>query len=135
MSDGYEDIISMHYRKSDRYPHMSIRDRAAQFAPFSALTGYSDTVNEAGRLTDGRRTLDDYEKELINRELQYALYIIDISPMAAVVYFVPDEKKSGGAYRAVKERIDRIDDYERTVILVTGEVIPIDEISFLIIEK
>lgn len=135
MSDGYEDIIDIPYQKSDRYPHMSIRDRAAQFAPFSALTGYSDTVSEAGRLTEGRRMLDEYEKELINRELQYALGTTEASPLATVVYFVPDERKNGGAYRAVKERIDRIDDYERTVILSSGEVVPIDEIAVLVIEK
>ena len=135
MKDLYEDIINEEYHKSDRYPHMPLRDRAAQFAPFSALTGYSDIVDETGRLTDNRKLLDEYEKEEINRELQYALEHIDDLPYAAFIYFVRDKKKSGGLYRSVKEQIESIDEFERKVILITGEVIPIEDIFSLSVDK
>ena len=135
MNGPYEDIINLEYQKSDRYPHMPLRDRAAQFAPFSALTGYSDVVDETGRITDYKRELDEYEIEEINRELQYALENIEKNPIATFIYFIRDKKKSGGAYRTVKERIDRIDEYSRTVLLVSGEVIPIGDIFSLVIDK
>lgn len=135
MTDDYKDIINMEYHKSDRYPHMSLRDRAAQFAPFSALTGYSDIVDEAGRTTQSQRMLDEYEKEIINRELQYALNIIDTKPLATLKYFIRDKKKSGGEYRTVMDRIVRIDEYSKTVLLISGEKIPIDDISQLMINR
>ena len=135
MNDLYEDIINEEYHKSDRYPHMSLRDRAAQFAPFSALTGYSGIVDETGRLTDSRKLLDEYEKEEINRELQYALAHIDKQPSATFIYFVHDKRKSGGSYRSVNEQIDSIDEIEKKVILVTGEVIPVDDIFSLSVNK
>ena len=93
MRNEYDDIIDLEYKKSDRYPHMSLRDRAAQFAPFSALVGYSDVVDETGRQTDKRRTLDEYEIEAINRELQYALDVIEQKPAATLIYFINDKKK------------------------------------------
>ena len=135
MRNEYDDIIDLEYKKSDRYPHMSLRDRAAQFAPFSALVGYSDIVDETGRTTDKRRTFDEYEIEVINRELQYALDIIDRKPAATLIYFINDKKKSGGAYRTVRDKIDRIDDYEKTVTLVSGEHIPIEDIFAIVIDK
>lgn len=133
--EGYDDIIDMEYQKSDRYAHMSLRDRAAQFAPFSALTGYSDVVDETGRMTEGRRALDEYEIEAINRELQYALENIYAKPLATFIYFISDKRKSGGAYRTVTERIDRIDEFEKRVLLQTGEIIPIEDIFALVINK
>ena len=135
MKDNYDDIINMPYRKSEKYPHMSIYDRAAQFAPFSALTGYSDTIDEEERLTSVRTSLDEYEIELINRELQYAVERIEEKPLATVTYFVPDLRKSGGAYHTVSGRIERIDDNERKVKLVSGMIIPIGEIFALEIER
>ena len=135
MSRPYEDIIDIEYRKSDKYPHMPLRDRAAQFAPFSALTGYSDVVDETGRITDSQKTLDEYEIEAINRELQYALENIERKPLGRFVYFIRDKKKSGGEYRTVEERIDRIDEFSGMVLLISGELIPIEEIFALSVDK
>ena len=135
MIDEYDDIINLEYRKSDQYPHMSLRDRAAQFAPFSALTGYDDVVDEVGRATESRRELDEYEIRIINGELQYINDNIDDKPFITVVYFVLDKKKSGGAYRTVRDRVERIDEYDKTIILVSGEIVPIDDIFALTIDK
>ena len=135
MIDEYDDIINLEYRKSDQYPHMSLRDRAAQFAPFSALTGYDDVVDEVGRATESRRELDEYEIRIINGELQYINDNIDDKPFITVVYFVLDKKKSGGAYRTVRDRVERIDEYDKTIILASGEIVPIDDIFALTIGK
>ena len=133
--DRYDDIIDLEYQKSDRYAHMTLRDRAAQFAPFSALTGYSDVVDETGRVTEARRALDEYEIDAINRELQYALEHIHTKPKATVIYFINDKRKSGGAYRTVTEQIERIDEFDKSVLLQTGEIIPIEDIFALAINK
>lgn len=135
MRNDYEDIIDLEYKKSDKYPHMSLRGRAAQFAPFSALTGYSEVVDETGRLTDKRRALDEYEIETINRELQYALGVIEEKPSVTLIYFISDKKKSGGAYRTVRDKIERIDEFERTLTLTSGEYVPIEDIFALAVDR
>ena len=135
MNDIYDDIINLEYHKSDRYPHMSLQDRAAQFAPFSALTGYYDVVDETGRLTDSRRELDEYEIEAINRELQYATEHLEEDLMATFIYFVKDKRKSGGSYRTVKDRIVRIDEISKEVFLSSGEIVPIEDIFALSVDK
>lgn len=135
MKDLYKDIIDQEYHKSDRYPHMTLRDRAAQFAPFSALTGYSDIVDETGRMTESRRELDEYEIEEINRELQYALEHIDEKPYATFIYFIRDKRKSGGSYRTVKAQIGEINEFDKTVLLTSGEIIPIEDIFALTVNK
>ena len=135
MTDRYEDIINMPYKKSEARPHMSARDRAAQFAPFSALTGYSDIVDETGRLTSKRASLDEYQIELIDRELQYAADFINERPLATATYFVPDNKKSGGEYRTLKERIEKIDIYERHIVFSSGDTVPFDELIALCVER
>ena len=114
---------------------MSARDRAAQFAPFSALTGYSDIVDETGRLTSKRASLDEYQIELIDRELQYAADFINERPLATATYFVPDNKKSGGEYRTLKERIEKIDIYERHIVFSSGDTVPFDELIALCVER
>lgn len=135
MTDNYDDIINMTYKKSDRRVHMSIYDRAAQFAPFSALTGYSDIVGETERLTSRKIQLDEYEVEHINRELRYAMEHIEEYPEAVMTYFVPDEKKSGGEYRTLKDKIKKIDDYEGKILFTSGVVIPFEEIIVLSVER
>ena len=135
MKDTYDDIIDLPYCKSDKYPHMSHEDRAAQFAPFSALTGYSDIVDETGRLTDCRKALDEYKIEEINRELQYAAEHIGDDHFVTFVYFLKDKKKSGGEYRTVTDRIIRVDEFTKEVYLSSGEIIPIEDIFSLSVNK
>ena len=133
--EKYNDIIDLPYQKSDKYAHMSISDRAAQFAPFSALTGYSETVDEVERLTSEKIELDQYEIEKINRYLQYAAERIDEMPFATVTYFVPDKKKCGGAYLTVKEPIKNIDEYEKKVVMASGRTIPMLDIFSIKLDK
>ena len=130
----YDDIINLPRPVSARHQKMSVSDRAAQFAPFSALTGYDDTVNEAQRLTSERIELDEYEKELIDRRLQYLFENIKANPRIKVIYFIHDSKKSGGEYNAVKGTLEKIDDFERKLTVSTEKSkieIEIDEIFSL----
>jgi len=104
-------------------------DRAAQFSPFAALTGYDAAVAETGRLTDERLELAEEEKEVIGLRLQLLLEHLDERPEVTIIYFVPDERKTGGAYKSVTGIVKKIDEYERSIVLFSGERIPIDEIS------
>lgn len=103
-------------------------NRAASFAPFAALTGYDDAVRETARLTSERIELDEWTKEILNNKLRIALDKAGEQPEISITYFLPDKKKSGGAYVTVKAVIRRIDEYERLVIFTDKSSIPIDDI-------
>lgn len=104
----YEDIISLPHHVSDHHPQMSIHDRAAQFSPFAALTGYGDAVEETARLTSQKKILDETEREALDRQLASLAGLLEESrkadgrrgrvPGVRITYFLPDQKKSGGAY-------------------------------------
>ena len=108
---------------------MSAADRAAQFSPFAALTGYADILAETGRLTERRMELSDEEKERLDSRLRMALARFAESPVVAITYFQPDGKKSGGAYQTVSGVVRQIDALARSVRLSDGTQIPLDEIS------
>lgn len=129
----YGDIINLPYVKSKDRKHMSVSDRAAQFAPFAALTGYEDAVAETARVTDTRDELDEYEKSAINARLQY-LYD-NPGTVASVVFFKEDEKKSGGAYVTFTGAVRKVSAVERRLITEDNEIIPIDDIYSVDIEK
>ena len=135
MSGKYDDIIGLPHHVSSKYPPMSIRDRAAQFAPFSALVGYYDTIKETGRRTNERIDLDECEIESINRELQIAYENIEKRPKVKVTFFAPDKLKNGGEYRFIEDRVIKMDDYLRTVTFMDGNVIPMDDIYSFVVEK
>ena len=128
MSGTYDDIIHLPHHVSQTRPQMSAADRAAQFSPFAALTGYGAAVTEAGRLTDRRVELTESEKEALNERLLLLREQLAEWPEITVTYFQPDEKKSGGAYVSVTGAVKKIDEYERTVRLFGSEKISIDEI-------
>lgn len=127
-SNKYDHIINLPHYVSDKRPKMPMIDRAAQFAPFAALTGYEDAVKETGRLTDDATELPEYVKANINNKLRIVMECIDIQPEINITYFVPDSKKSGGAYISVTGIVKSVEEYERSVILVDKTVIPIDRI-------
>lgn len=102
MTEKYEDIINLPHHVSETRPQMSMLDRAAQFSPFAALSGYDDAVKEAGRLTDNRVELGDEGQDLLDRKLQYLQEIIADRPEISVTFFIPDEKKPGGSYAILK---------------------------------
>lgn len=125
----YDDIINLPHHQSQTRVHMSLYDRAAQFSPFSALTGYDDAVKESARLTDQKHELSDEAISQLNAKLMFIKEQIKNQPEITVTYFVPDEKKDGGTYITEKSAVKRIDDFERVIILKNNAKIPFDNIS------
>ena len=127
-SNNYEDIINFPHHVSVKRPQMSMLDRAAQFSPFAALTGYDDAIQETGRLTDEKINLSEEEKEALDRKQQILLERLDERPALTVIYFVPDEKKSGGAYVTKSGNLKKIDEVERMMTLTDGTKISLDDV-------
>ena len=131
MKTPYDDIIHLPHHVSQNHPQMSMLDRAAQFAPFAALTGYKAAVGETARLTAERRELDAQEAEELNRRLAALIAHLPERPKVTIEYFVPDERKAGGAYVSVTGVVRSISVAERIVALVNVDVIPLDDIVSL----
>ena len=128
MKTPYDDIIHLPHHVSQNHPHMPMLDRAAQFAPFAALTGYEAAVGETARLTAERRELDAQEAEELNRRLSTLISLLPDRPEATIEYFVPDDRKAGGAYVTVTGRVRHISVPEKTLVLEDGTVIPIEDV-------
>ena len=128
MNDRYDDIIHLPHHVSKTRPQMSMMDRAAQFSPFAALTGYDAAIKETGRLTDEKIELGEETKAVLDRKQCYLSNMISVQPEITVTYFLPDERKSGGTYLSVTGKLKRIDEYERMMILTDGKKIPLDDI-------
>lgn len=128
MTNSYDDIIHLPHHVSKTRPQMPVSDRAAQFAPFAALSGYDAAIRETARLTDERLELDEHMKSALSDRLQMIAERIDERPEISITYFVPDEKKDGGAYITAAGTAKKIDEYERIVLMDDGTAIPIDEI-------
>ena len=107
---------------------MSAISRAAQFSPFAALTGYDAEIKETARLTDEKVELDEDSVNDSNAKLRYIKDNIDENPEITVEYFVLDEKKSGGAYLTLSDRVRIIDEYERAIVFISGKRVIIDDI-------
>ena len=118
----YGDIIDLPRPVSRKHPPMPRMNRAAQFAPFAALTGYDDLIREAERFTDRERELDESAKEEIGEKLLLLAREVP-SPEAVFTYFVADGKKEGGAYVTKNARLSRLDELSGTVILDDGTAI------------
>ena len=125
-SNKYDHIINLPHYISEKRPRMPMIDRAAQFAPFAALTGYDDAVKETGRLTDVATELPEYVKANINDKLRIIMECIDIKPEINITYFIPDSKKAGGAFTTITGVVKSVEEYERIVILTDKTVIPMD---------
>ena len=125
---NYDDMINMPCPTSPRHPRMPRADRAAQFAPFAALTGYDAAIDETGRLTDQKIDISEDMREKLDLKQNFLADIIDDQPEISVTYFVPDKKKSGGAYITANGRLKQIDEYEQFIILTDGKKIPIQEV-------
>ena len=128
MTKTYDDIIHLPHHVSATHPHMAAIDRAAQFSPFAALTGYDAAIKETARLTDKRVELDESMKAALSNKLQMIADRLKEHPEIAITYFQPDGKKNGGAYVTVINTVKKIDVYKRIVVLTDGIVIPVDEI-------
>lgn len=125
----YDDIINLPHHVSKTRPQMSMLDRAAQFSPFAALTGYDAAIKETGRLTDEKIELDEDTKVALDMKQAYLVEMIDEQPEITVTYFLPDTKKSGGAYVSATGKLKRFDEYERLLIMTNGKKIPMDDIA------
>lgn len=126
--DNYGDIINMPHHVSEVYPQMSIEGRAAQFAPFAALTGYSDAVKETARLTEKRIEIDEELKLQLNSKLHKIIENTSTNTQVTFTYFVYDDKKEGGKYVNKKGCIKKIDIANEYIILTDKTKIPINEI-------
>ena len=125
----YDDIINLPHHVSATRPQMSMLDRAAQFSPFAALTGYDAAIKETGRLTDEKIEMDEDRKTALDMKQTYLIEMLDEQPEISITYFLPDTKKSGGAYVTVTGNLKRFDEYERLLILTDGKKIPMDDIA------
>lgn len=122
---SYEDILELPRHCSDSRAHMTRLNRAAQFAPFAALSGYEAEIAEAGRLTEPAAELMEDEALRIDRALRWAL---QSGEEVAVTYFVPDERKSGGACRSIRGKIRKVLEPEGLLLTEQGEKIPLERI-------
>ncbi len=124
----YDDIIDLPHHRSARRGHMSLQDRAAQFSPFAALTGFDAAIEETGRLTDNQRQLEEYGNTLLDRKLTQLRELLPRHPEVTITYFLPDSRKAGGAYAQVQGELKKIDLYSRQIFLMDGQRIPMDSI-------
>lgn len=128
MRNDYDDIINLPHHVSKTRPQMSMIDRAAQFSPFAALTGYDAAIKETGRLTDDKIELDDDALSDLNMRYQILIDKLDEQPDVAITYFKSDETKDGGAYLTITDKIKRIDVYERLITTMDGTKIPMNDV-------
>ena len=126
MSGRYDDIIHLPHHVSPTRKRMSMTDRAAQFSPFAALTGYEAAIAETGRLTDARAELAVDGRELLDRQLRALAEQLPQGPEVTLTCFQADARKSGGAYRTLTGRVRRIDTCEKALILEDGTAVPFD---------
>ena len=128
----FQDILNMQYPNPEiekDFPDKILR--AAQFAPFAALTGYDEAVIETARLTDSKLELDEYTKEELNRKLNFLKDNLDYLPETSITYFVPDKKKEGGKYVNKKGYIKKIREFESDVVFDDDTEILIDDILYV----
>jgi len=130
----YDDIINLPHHESPTRPRMPLIDRAAQFSPFSALTGYDYAINETERFVDERIELDADTISMLDEKLRLLRNRLDEKPFVFLTYFAPDIKKDGGKYITVTGNVKKIDEYEKVIVLQDGTEVPIDEIIGITIE-
>jgi hypothetical protein len=128
MNNRYDEIINLPHHVSKTRPQMSMSDRAAQFAPFAALTGYDSAIKETGRLTDEKIDLDEEALTDLNMRYQLLVDALDEEPEVEITYFKPDERKSGGEYVTVTGTVKKVDDFERLITMQNGTKIPMDDV-------
>ena len=124
----YEDIVNLPHHVSRNHPQMPLRDRAAQFAAFAALTGYGEAIDETARWTEERREWDENERAILDRRLRFLATRLEEQPQVEIEYFVPDSRKTGGAYVRTSGRLVSISTSARTLLLAEGTLIQLDDI-------
>lgn len=124
----YDDIIHLPHHVSRTRKPMPMINRAAQFAPFAALTGHDEAITETARQTTPKRILSSDEQEILSKRLAYAIDHISERPNLTFTYFIPDTLKDGGRYVTITGMIRKYDALEKTVVLETNEILLIDNI-------
>lgn len=128
MSGKYDDIINLPHPTSKKHPRMSRQNRAAQFSPFAALTGYEAEIREMARQTEKKKQLSEDQWDMLNEKIMELLKLPHKPVRAVVTYFVPDPKKEGGTYRKKNCYIEKISMEKRVLLLENKEKIFFDEI-------
>lgn len=128
MTETYDDIIHLPHHVSKRHPQMSLYNRAAQFAPFAALTGYEEAIIETARLTAPKVDMMEDNQQLLDRKLALLSRSLREQPTVSITYFQPDKKKTGGQYLTITGVIKCIRDSERVILMADGKRVSIDTI-------
>ena len=128
MNNRYDEIINLPHHISKTRPQMPMSNRAAQFAPFAALTGYDSAIKETGRLTDERIELDEEALTALDRKYQLLMDTLDDAPEVTIIYFQPDERKAGGQYVSATGTVKKVDTFGRRILLQDGTRIPLDSV-------
>lgn len=128
MNHPYDDIINLPHHVSERHPQMSMYNRAAQFAPFAALTGHDSAITEAARLTEAEEELSESDAEVLNRKLAYLQSLYE-KPTISVTYFVPDDKKEGGSYHTATGIVKSVEPDKGVLQFEDGTGIPVIRIK------
>ena len=135
MQNRYHDIIHLSHHVSKKHRPMPLQSRAAQFSPFAALTGYDEAVEEIARRTDSRYALTEEQMDKLNQTLQLLYDMQREKPLIRVTYFVPDQRKSGGAYREFTGHLRFLDAAKRLLRFTDGTAIPWMEITDISIRR
>lgn len=130
----YDDIINLPHYELKNHKRMSMESRAAQFAPFAALTGYSDAVSETARLTSDERILDEDSNNILDEKIHIIEDNIKNKPIITIKYFVPDLKKNGGKYITYKGKVRRIDNVNKVIIFLDDKKVQLDRIVDILLE-
>ena len=128
MNGKYDEIMGLPHHVSKTRPQMPMSDRAAQFAPFAALTGYDAAIKETGRLTDERIELDVEALSALDMKYQFLMEALDEAPEVTITYFQPDARKDGGKYMTATGAVKKVDDFERRITMRDGMKIPMDDV-------
>ena len=129
----YKDIINLPHHASKTRKPMSLYNRAAQFAPFAALTGYDDAIKETARLTEERIELSDELKNMLNQKIKLIIENIKLQPEVVITYFVHDNKKSGGVYKTISGNVKRIDEVEKCIIFTNKLKIKVSDMLNIVL--
>lgn len=121
----YTDIMEAPYKKSTKYKHMTPKERAAQFAPFAALTGHKDLIRETERLTEEKRIIDENKRILLDQKLKHYLKTKEI---IKITYFKKDKEKTSGSYCIIEQSIKKIDEIYKTITLNNQQIIAVEDI-------
>lgn len=125
---NYDDILHLPNHRSKKRSHMSMQDRAAQFSPFAALTGFETAIEETGRLTDCRTELEEYGKNRLDQAMAQLQELLPLRPYVMITYFVPDDRKTGGSYTSINGQLKKIDFYRQIIVFTDGTEIPLSDI-------